>query len=68
MVGDYIHLCAPRLAAPNELRIHVAAKANTEAWFNTPPHQSELNQAVKGTMLPNDDCQYQYTDFLFSIQ
>jgi len=29
--------------APNELRIDVAERANAEAKFNAPPHQSELN-------------------------
>jgi hypothetical protein len=29
--------------APNELRIDVAERANAEARFNAPPHQSELN-------------------------
>jgi len=28
---------------PNELRIDVAVRANAEAQFNAPPHQSELN-------------------------
>jgi hypothetical protein len=29
--------------SPNELRIDVAVRANAEARFNAPPHQSELN-------------------------
>jgi hypothetical protein len=28
---------------PNDLRLDVAARANAEARFNAPPHQSELN-------------------------
>ena len=28
---------------PNELRIDVAERANVEARFKAPPHQSELN-------------------------
>jgi hypothetical protein len=28
---------------PNDLRIDVAERANAEAQFNVPPHQSELN-------------------------
>jgi len=27
----------------NDLRIDLAARTNTEAQFNLPPHQSELN-------------------------
>jgi len=29
--------------APNDLRIDVAERANAEAQFKAPPHQSELN-------------------------
>lgn len=32
----------------NELRIDVAVRADAEAQFNAPPHQSELNKAVLG--------------------
>jgi len=34
----------------NELRIDVAVRANVEAWFNAPPHQSELNEAILGNV------------------
>jgi len=46
-----ISLSSPvfRNKRPNELRIDLAERANAEAQFNAPPHQSELGYAVLGT-------------------
>ena len=32
----------------NDLELDMAKRFNTEAQFNAPPHQSELNEAVLG--------------------
>ena len=37
-------MCAHTIVMqPNDLRIDVAERANAEAQFKAPPHQSELN-------------------------
>jgi len=36
------------MVPPNELRFDVAIRANAEARFNAPPHQTKLNEAVLG--------------------
>jgi hypothetical protein len=46
-ISSTLHLLFPcylfsylQIKPPNELRIDVAARANAEAQFNAPPHQS----------------------------
>jgi hypothetical protein len=51
VLGGLGQLAGQDLQQPNDLRIDVAERANVEAWFNAPPHQSELNGRASQTRI-----------------